>query len=308
MKKLVMLIGEDVSKSYSMDMHNAAFKALSLDVEYVPLNLRPEEGHRIGDVFKSKDVIGANVTMPYKEKALSYVECLTERAKIIKAVNLIYYGAEGKLVGDNTDSFALYLSLSNRNWNKSSATIFGAGGVCRACVGELAMIGVKKIHIFNRTPERAKALVDDIFEFKGQFGISDDLDIEIHDLRGLGIIDQDDIDEVALERLSKILLDTSLVINATSRSERLINEKVVHDVFSKNKDIIVCDLIYRPVKTDLITQAQAHGLMTINGLELLLNQAIPSFERWTNVAAPKEIMANSLSLASGVDISEIVYK
>ena len=308
MKKLVMLIGEDVSQSYSMDMHNAAFRALSLDVEYMPLNLSPGEGHRIGDVFKSKDVIGANVTMPYKEEALSYVECLTERARIIKAINLIYYGAEGKLVGDNTDSFALSLSLTNRNWNKESALIFGAGGVCRACVGELAMLGVKRIYIFNRTPEHAKALANDICEFKGQYGVSNDLDIEIHDLRGLGIMDQGDIDEVALERLAKILLDTSLVINATNRSAHLIKEKVAHDVFSKKKDIIVCDFVYRPVKTDLITQAQAHGLMTINGLELLLNQAIPSFERWTNVAAPKEIMANSLSLASGVDISEIVYK
>ena len=155
--KVYSVIGNPVKHSKSPNMHNAAFQALNINACYVPLEPRNEDLKNICNLIKFGIISGSNVTIPFKESVMEYVDVLTDEASMIGSVNTLY-SRDGKLVGNNTDGLGFKKSLfSDLGFAplEKSAIILGAGGVAPSIIYSLMGMGCKKINLSNRTIEKA---------------------------------------------------------------------------------------------------------------------------------------------------------
>jgi shikimate dehydrogenase len=275
MTKRVVLIGHPVAHSLSGAMQQAAFDALGVDATYelwdrAPIAL-PEA---IGEL-RSDDFLGANVTIPHKERVVPLVDRLTEEAHATGAVNTIT--REGKrLVGHNTDvpGFKVALDkLVGKQKMPRHAVVLGAGGGARAVVYGLITEGFQRIVVFNRHLHRAEGLVK-------HFGRS-----AAHmELRAMPW--HESVIEAELSKAKVLVNATSIGLTADETpvpAELLLPE------------LLVLDLIYRD--TRLLRDAAAAGSTTLDGEVMLLNQGAAAFTLWTGQPAPLELMQQKLAEA-----------
>jgi shikimate dehydrogenase len=276
MTKRVVLIGHPVAHSLSGAMQGAAFAHAGIDAAYelwdrTPLQL-PDA---IGEIRASDDFLGANVTIPHKERVVPLVDRLTEEAQATGAVNTIT--REGKrLVGHNTDvpGFKVALDrLVGRQKMPKAAVVLGAGGGARAVVYGLIREGFQRIVVFNRHLHRAEGMVK-------HFGRS----ASHMELRAMPW--HDSIIEAELAK-SKVL------VNATSIGLTSDVSPIPADILPP--DLLVLDLIY--AKTRLLRDAAAAGASTADGEQMLLHQGAAAFTLWTGIAAPIDVMQSALSAA-----------
>jgi shikimate dehydrogenase len=284
MTKRVVLIGHHVAHSLSGAMQQAAFDDQGIDAAYelwdrAPIALPDAIGEIRGD-----DFLGANVTIPHKERVVPLVDRLTEEAQATGAVNTIT--REGKrLVGHNTDvpGFKVALDkLVGRQKMPRNAIVLGAGGGSRAVVYGLIREGFQRIVVFNRHLHRAEALVK-------HFGRS-----AAHmELRAMPW--HESIIESELAK-SKIL------VNATSIGLTSDTAPIPADILLP--DLLVLDLIY--ARTRLLREAAAAGCTVADGEQMLLHQGAAAFTLWTGLAAPIDVMQRALSdaRAGGVRSAE----
>ena len=258
--RLVCLIGKPVSESLSPRMQNAAFAARSLDWAYVGLAVDPGDLEQAAAGLLALGFAGANVTTPYKIAVLSYCDELDDAAERAGSVNTIVV-REGRLLGSTTDGAA----VRDLEPAGMSALVLGAGGAAQAVATALAEEGAGGVTIAARTAERAHGLA----------------------VRLRTLFPQTEVD--ARDEWPPSAAGFDLVVNATPvRDEVLLDD--VHG------DQTVVDLAYygdgRP--TALVQAARDRGCPTVDGLDALVAQGAGSFELWTGVPAPVEVMRSAI--------------
>ena len=273
MTKRVVLIGHPVAHSLSGAMQQAAFDNLGIDARYELWDRAPID---LGDAIvelRTDDFLGANVTIPHKERVVPMVDRLTDEAHATGAVNTLT--KEGrKLVGHNTDvpGFKVALdALVGRQKMPRTAIVLGAGGGARAVVYGLIREGFQRIIVFNRHLHRAEGLVK-------HFGRS-----AAHmELRAMPW--HESIIEAELAK-------TRILVNATSIGLQADESPVPAEIL--NPELLVLDLIY--ARTKLLREAAAAGCATADGETMLLNQGAAAFTLWIGQPAPLEVMAAALA-------------
>jgi shikimate dehydrogenase len=275
MTKRVVLIGHPVAHSLSGAMQQAAFDELGIDARYELWDKAPIElADAVGEL-RTEDFLGANVTIPHKERVVPMVDRLTEEASATGAVNTIT--REGKrLVGHNTDVAGLKVALDKlvgRQKMPKQAVILGAGGGSRAVVYGLIREGFQRIVVFNRHLHRAEGLVKHFGRTAAHM-----------ELRAMPWHDSILESEIA---------KTKVLINATSIG--LTSDASPIPAEFLNDELLVLDLIY--AKTRLLRDAHAAGATTLDGELMLLHQGAAAFTLWTGQPAPLELMQTKLAEA-----------
>jgi len=247
------LIGWPAAHSRSPLIHHYWLRTLDIEGGYNIEAVPPEEFAEFVLHLDKHGFVGANVTIPHKERALALTRP-DPRAVSVGAANTLWY-EDGELRSTNTDieGFIDNLDACAPGWDAASdALVLGAGGSSRAVVFGLVERGIKRVHVANRTVARARALAD-------QFGAS--------------------VDPVAWEALGALLPRAELLVNTTSLGMHG-QPGLELDVGLLPQHAIVTDLVYVPLQTPLLSAARARGLKTVDGLGMLLHQAVRGFELW----------------------------
>jgi shikimate dehydrogenase len=273
--KKIVIVGYPLGHTLSPIMQNAALDAMGLRKEYhydtYPIS--SEELPRFIQLIGSGTIEGANITIPYKSQIMSLLSCFSPESIAIGAVNTLYRDKE-QVVGCNTDVIGFIEALKENNVNVRNlrATILGAGGAAKAVAYALVKEGVERLEILNRTPRHARALAESLRSHKN---------VEI---------DWDQISNVHERRL-----ETGLIVNCTpvGMSGHSLTESPLPKVpFSKN--VVVMDLIYNPLQTRLLREAEKAGCKTIDGVSMLVHQGAAAFEIWTGERPPINIMRKAV--------------
>lgn len=249
------VIGWPVAHSLSPVLHGYWLKQLGIVGAYEKIPARPEEFSDVIARLRADGYTGVNVTVPHKEAAFSLADENDDAARLAGASNLLVFGVD-HVQGHNTDFYGLMESLRENigALTDKSVILLGAGGAARGALLALDMLGAQTIHILNRDPARAVALA-------GTMGPQ--LEAELQ--------------PGTLSDWSEIAFDASLVINATSAGMGE-NPPLALDLSLLLPDAGVCDIVYHPLETPLLKYSKARGLLTIDGLGMLMHQAVPSFE------------------------------
>jgi len=262
---LTGVLGYPVRHSLSPAMHNAAFYALGLNWVYLAFEVAPDRLAQAIEGMRGLGIRGLNLTIPHKEAVIPLLDGLTDAARHIGAVNMLFWDG-ARLIGDNTDAEGFLRALHEAGVNPAGQTVLvlGAGGAARAVVYALRTQDCT-VWIANRSRERAEALA-------AAFGCA-------------GI--------VSLERdaLAPCAAHADGVVNCTALGmEPHANTMPPLPVEALPANAWVCDLVYRPLRTRLLQAAAARGLTTIDGLGMLVHQGALAFERWTGSPAPVDTM------------------
>jgi shikimate dehydrogenase len=247
------LIGWPAAHSRSPLIHHYWLRTLGIEGGYNIEAVPPEGFAEFVLRLSAHGFVGANVTLPHKERALA-LSVPDARARAVGAANTLWYEG-GELRSTNTDieGFINNLDASAQGWDGiDDALVLGAGGSSRAVVFGLVERGIKRVHLANRTPERARALAD-------QFG--------------------ETVHPVASETIDEVLPRAGLLVNTTSLG--MHGQPALEiDAGLLPSQAIVADLVYVPLETPLLAAARARGLKTADGLGMLLHQAVRGFELW----------------------------
>ncbi len=269
--KVCALIGDPVEHSLSPIIQNAAFRSLDLDYVYVVFNVKSGDLREAVYGVKALGICGLNVTMPHKTAIIPYLDELDETARKTGSVNTVLNN-NGRLVGYTTDGVGALNALKHAGVDPSDKriVILGAGGASRSISFTLAE-HASELVILNRTFSKAKALKDAIRKALGDRA----------KVRALPLTD---------ENLSVELADADILINATSVGMKPNeNETPVKQIYLRG-DLVVFDLIYEPLETRLLREAKSIGAKVVDGLSMLVHQGAASFEIWTGVKAPVDVM------------------
>ncbi len=269
--KVCALIGDPVEHTMSPTMHNAAFRELRLDYVYVAFQVKKEELGKAIEGMRALNIHGLNVTIPHKVAVLEFLNEIDEMAEKIGAVNTIV-NDDGVLLGYNTDAAGFLQALLEKGIEPKGKNIvvLGAGGASRAISFILANRGAHLV-IVNRLQE-----LDWAKDLAGR--ISQTFHTEVSAL------------ELNRENLAQALDKADILVNTTSvgMTPNVDVTPVEPDLL--RRDLIVYDIVYNPVKTRLLREAEAVGASTISGLDMLVWQGAIAFEKWTGQKAPVELM------------------
>lgn len=259
--RVAAVIGDPVAHSLSPVLHNAGFRAVGLDWVYVAFLVREGQAPSALAAMRTLGLGGLSVTMPHKQAvAEALVGTLSGAAATLGAVNCVRW-EDGQLIGENTDGDGFVSSLRGElgvDPAGASVAVIGAGGAGRAVVAALARAGVSRLVIINRDAGRAQRAVT------------------------LGGAIAEVGDHLALR-------EVDIIVNATSvgmGSPPSPNPVLPLDQRLLRPGHIVADLVYQPVRTGLLQAAEAVGARTLNGVGMLLYQAVLAFELWTGRSAP----------------------
>lgn len=263
------IIGRPVTHSLSPVLHNAWIEAAGLNAVYAPLAPTADGFRALVDGLRGGVIRGVNVTIPFKEEALAVADEASDRARLAGAANLLLFRDDGTIFADNTDGLgmlgALAVQAPGFDPKGGPAVILGAGGAARGAAAALFLAGTPEIRIVNRTPDRAKALARDLGP---------------------------PVKSVAAEGA---LVGTNLIVNATSLGLGG-GPGPDADLAQAPKTAVVLDMVYKPLRTEFLIRAAGLGLRTVDGLEMLIRQAVPSFEAFFGQAPPADVDVRALAL------------
>ena len=250
------IIGWPVSHSRSPLIHNYWLEKHGISSQYGRYPIDPNDdfkaalGHLIAAGWS-----GANVTVPHKENAYRVSDQLSDTALQLGAVNILRFD-NGLIIGDNSDGYGFMANLiagtSVEDWTGKIINILGAGGAARAIIVALAQAGVGEIRVYNRSRERAEAM--------GTLASN----VLVRDWPAR----------------HEALKDCDLLVNTTSLG--MVGQPAL-EIDLGHMQGTVCDIVYAPLETPLLTRARALGLVSIDGLGMLLHQAVPAFEQWFGI-------------------------
>ncbi len=253
--KKAFVTGWPVSQSKSPLLHGYWLKQYSIDGSYEAIAINPEMFSEFLKELPSSGFAGGNITIPHKETAFSGIECCDEISELIGAVNTIWV-EEGRSHATNTDAYGFMANMEQYapDWrNNDKATVLGAGGASRAVIVALIQAGFSEIRIANRTLERAQSLAD-------RFGST----TSAH----------------CLDATDELYFDTDLLVNTTSLGMDAKNVGSIPVLDNLPQHALVTDIVYKPLNTPLLQKAKERGLAVVDGLGMLLHQAVPGFEKW----------------------------
>jgi len=254
------VIGWPIEHSRSPLIHNYWLKHYEIQGRYDKRAVKPEDAARFMSTLNEKRLAGCNVTVPLKEIAFKTAQIKEPSAETVGAANTLWLDEKGRLCAANTDTYGFMSHLEERlpNWRGKATlpiSILGAGGAARAIIYGFQKAGIKKIHIYNRTHERA---------------------VELADAFGEGVVAQNWKDRFSTPR------DSAVIVNTTTIGMN-DNGDLGIDFKNANPQCIACDIVYVPLETDFLKRARTEGLATLDGLGMLLHQAVPGFEKWFGV-------------------------
>jgi len=269
--KVCGVIGDPVEHSMSPVMHNAAFKKLGVDYLYVPFRVRKEELGKAIEGMRALNIRGLNVTIPHKVAIIPFLDELDPLVEQIGAVNTIVNN-EGVLRGYNTDATGFLQALLEKDIEPKgkNVVILGAGGASRAISFILAERGANLV-ILNRLLE-----LDWAEELARR--ISEVFSKEVKAL------------ELNEKNLARVLEKANILVNATSVGMSPDVDETPVPARLLKPGLVVFDIVYNPIETRLLREAEATGAQTISGLDMLVWQGALAFEQWTGLKAPVDVM------------------
>ena len=268
MHKKLAVIGYPVKHSLSPLIHNYWIDKYGFDAEYGLLETKPEDLEATLRNLKKNSYVGCNLTVPHKILAMDIVDVITDTAKIIGAVNTISLQDDGTLIGDNTDKYGFLTNLVNHieefriDRPLKKAVVIGAGGAARAIVAALVYFGINEIIIVNRSQEKADIIKNDL----SSFIIGSETYSSVITTQNWQTLDE------SLDRADLLVNTTTLGMEG--QPELSIN------LDKLPKHAIVNDIVYKPLETSLLKKARSKGNYTVDGLGMLLYQAVGGFEQW----------------------------
>jgi shikimate dehydrogenase len=262
------LIGNPIEHTVSPVLHNSLFSTLGLNGIYLPLKV-PEES--LGDALKGIKAMGFkgfNVTIPYKEAVLSYLDEASEEVCLLGTVNTVKVDGD-RFYGYNTDGDGFMRSFyeeTETEFFKKSVCILGAGGTARTLAIKIAMENAARICIINRTVPRAEEIASCVNKIMRDAGWEEEMAFAA----GHGSAEA-----------YKMLVESEVIINATSVGMHPYTESSpLGDDFPFRKEQVVFDVIYNPPVTRLLSKAASRGCRTVNGAGMLFYQGVRAFEIW----------------------------
>lgn len=253
---LAAVIGHPISHSKSPRLHGYWLQKYGLRGHYVPMDIDPDDFHSVLKMLPKMGFVGANVTIPFKEAAIAAADFVTDRATLIGAANTLIFRSDGKIHADNTDGYGFISNLRQGapdfDFTAGPALVLGAGGAARAVIASLLDAGVPRLLLTNRTRERADALRRD-------FGSR--------------------IDVIDWIKAGNAVADASILVNTTSLGMQG-SPALRLPLDGLKPGTLVTDLVYNPLRTELLEGAAERGCQTVDGMGMLLHQAVPGFERW----------------------------
>ncbi|MBP0483318.1 shikimate dehydrogenase [Sagittula salina] len=252
---LAAVIGSPVAHSRSPRLFSHWLRKYGIPGHYVPLDVPEDKLEETIRLLPQLGFVGLNVTIPYKERMIELADKVSDRAQMIGAANTLVF-KDGAIHADNTDGYGFIENLHQGapNWQPEAgpAVVFGAGGAARAVLAALIDVGVPEIRLTNRSRDRAEQL-------QAEFG---DV-VQVHDWLQAG----------------NIIEGSATVVNTTSLGMTGKPEfRVPLDALEPR--MVVTDIVYTPLQTRLLLEAEAVGCTVVDGLGMLLHQAVPGFERW----------------------------
>jgi shikimate dehydrogenase len=252
------VIGHPVAHARSPIIHRFWLAEHRIDGDYAREDVLPERIDAFLASFPSSGYVGANVTVPYKAVAFRALAHAEPVAVAMQVANMLWV-EDGRLFGTNPDAYGFLANLDEREpgWDTQieQVVVVGAGGGARAVVYGLVQRGIPNVVVVNRTPAHAQALA-------GQFG--------------------ERVTIASFDDLPAWLQDADLLVNTTTLG-MTGQPPLSIDLTPMQDSAIVCDIVYVPLETPLLAAARARGLRTVDGLGMLLHQAVPCFQRWFGV-------------------------
>jgi shikimate dehydrogenase len=264
--KLAGIIGWPVSHSLSPVLHGHWLAEYKIDGAMIPLAARTEDFSAVIDGVRRAGFRGVNVTVPHKEAAFALAHTADDAAKYAGAANVLVFREDGTIHAKNTDTYGLYASIKEvlgpAHVLGKKVVVLGAGGAARGVVSAMVSpLGASWIYILNRDSHRAQVLAKS-FASEGS---------------------KTELIPGGLDDWQNAAKDSLLVVNATSAGMGN-NPSLSIDLDALPKEAAVCDIVYNPLETKLLKDAAARGHKTIDGLGMLLHQAVPSFEAFFGVS------------------------
>jgi shikimate dehydrogenase len=274
------VIGFPISHSLSPIIHNFYLNKHKINGNYEAFAI-PNENFEdsIKNLIQQQNLSGFNITIPHKEKIYNLCHHLSKTAQITKAVNTLIVMQNGKFFGHNSDAEGFIKNFFNNCPNyqlkNKKCLVIGAGGASRAIVYSLISQKVAKIFITNRDHEKALKLIADFKNFSQQNLV--------------------ELEFIALKTKFDFLNEIDLIINSTSLG--MINQqKLDIDISNAKKTAIVYDIVYKPLITDLLKQAQGLDLKIVTGIGMLIEQALVGFEAWFKIKAEFDLELEKILL------------
>ena len=257
--KLAAVIGSPVRHSLSPALHNAGFAASKLDWVYAAFEVAPGQADAALDAMRVLGISGLSVTMPHKQAVAMLVDELDPAAAVLRSVNTVVPIGDGRLRGYSTDGAGFVSSLSAQGIEVAGlrVCVFGAGGAAHAIIDAVARAGAASITVVNRTVNRAWAAA-------GLAG-------------AIGEVGRPDA-----------VTDCDLVVNATSIG--MGSDDLPFDVDLLQPSHVVADIVYHPRRTALLVAAEARGARPVEGLGMLVHQALLQQQLWTGTAPAAAVM------------------
>ena len=267
------VLGNPIAHSKSPILHQFWLKQNKIKGFYIPLKVSDDDLEMTLRNLPKIGFSGVNVTVPHKEAVMSFAKIITERASLIGSANTLTFLPEGGFKADNTDGYGFMKNLEEQApvWDPKEAKtlILGAGGACRAVIGALLESGVERLHVTNRTQKRAK------------------------DLQGFF---NNQIELIEWSEKEELLKNVNTVINTTTLG-MVGSDELQFSLSTANENTTIVDLVYNPINTPLLVEAHKKGCHVVNGIGMLLHQAIPGFNEWYGVkpTITKELLNRVMS-------------
>ena len=266
--RLAAVVANPIKHSISPFIHNSAFEATNTNGVYLAWEVDAAELAETVANIRRYQMYGINLSMPYKEQVIPYLDQLSEEACLIGAVNTVV-NREGTLIGYNTDGKGFFKSLPSFKISRKRVVLLGAGGAAKAILAQAILDGVSQISVFVRSSsmEKTRPYLEKIQNATG-FRV---------DLFAL-----EDIQE-----LQDSITQADLLVNATSVGMDGSSQPIPTSIVLPEK-LLVADVIYQPFETPFLKWARNQGNQSINGLGMLLYQAAEAFELWTGKEMPTD--------------------
>ena len=266
--RLVAVVANPIKHSISPFIHNSAFEATNTNGVYLAWEVDATELAETVANIRRYQMYGINLSMPYKEQVIPYLDQLSEEACLIGAVNTVV-NREGTLIGYNTDGKGFFKSLPSFKISRKKLVLLGAGGAAKAILAQAILDGVSQISVFVRSSsmEKTRPYLEKI---QNATGFRVDL-FALEDVQNL----QDSITQA------------DLLVNATSVGMDGSSQPIPTSIVLPEK-LLVADVIYQPFETPFLKWARNQGNQSINGLGMLLYQAAEAFELWTGKEMPTD--------------------
>ena len=272
--RLAAVVANPIKHSISPFIHNSAFEATNTNGVYLAWEVDATELAETVANIRRYQMYGINLSMPYKEQVIPYLDQLSEEACLIGAVNTVV-NREGTLIGYNTDGKGFFKSLPSFKISKKRLVLLGAGGAAKAILAQAILDGVSQISVFVRSSsiEKTRPYLEKIQNATGSR-----------------------VDLFALEDVQDLqdsITKADLLVNATSVGMDGSSQPIPTSIVLPEK-LMVADVIYQPFETPFLKWARNQGNQSINGLGMLLYQAAEAFELWTGKEMPTDQIWESL--------------